>query len=64
MNCEIFISYKCSADHGNKTSDYAIAKELYDSLTDLGYKVFFSSDTLEKLGSSRYKMDMTDCIRY
>ena len=62
MNCEIFISYKCSDDHGNKTPDYAIAKELYDSLTDLGYKVFFSSDTLEKLGSSRYKMDIDSAL--
>lgn len=62
MNCEIFISYKCSDDHGNKTPDYAIAKELYDLLTDLGYKVFFSSDTLEKLGSSRYKMDIDSAL--
>ena len=62
MNCEIFISYKCSDDHGNKTPDYAIAKELYDSLTGLGYKVFFSSDTLEKLGSSRYKLDIDSAL--
>ena len=37
-------------------------QELYDSLTDLGYKVFFSSDTLEKLGSSRYKMDIDSAL--
>lgn len=58
MNCEIFISYKCSDDRGNKTRDYGIAKELYDSLNAMGYSAFFSSDTLEKLGSSRYKMDI------
>ena len=58
MNCEIFISYKCSDDRGNKTRDYGIAKELYDSLSAMGYSAFFSSDTLEKLGSSRYKMDI------
>ncbi len=58
MNCEIFISYKCSDENGSKTKDYAIAKELYDSLTGLGYSVFFSSSTLEQLGSSRYKADI------
>lgn len=26
MNCEIFISYKCSDDRGNKTRDYGIAR--------------------------------------
>ena len=58
MNYEIFISYKCSDDHGNKTRDYMIAEELYNSLTAMGYNAFFSSDTLEKLGSSRYKTDI------
>ena len=28
------------------------------TLTDIGYKVFFSADTLEKIGSSRYKADI------
>lgn len=62
MKCEIFISYKCSDDQGNMTPDFTIAKELYNSLTELGYKVFFSSDTLEKLGSSRYKMDIDSAL--
>lgn len=35
-----------------------IAKELYDSLNAMGYNAFFSSDTLEKLGIPRYKMDI------
>lgn len=62
MNCEVFISYKCSDENGNKTPDYSIAKELYDSLSNLGYSVFFSSDTLEKLGSSRYKLDIDSAL--
>lgn len=58
MGYEVFISYKCSDDEGNKTRDYAIAKELYDALVSLGYTAFFSSDSLERLGSSRYKADI------
>ena len=58
MNYDIFISYKNSDDNGNKTPDYDMGFKLYRTLSDLGYKVFFSSDTLEKLGSSGYKNDI------
>ena len=58
MNYEVFISYKCSDGQGGMTQDLEIAKELYATLTDIGYEVFFSSDTLEKIGSSRYKADI------
>ena len=62
MNCEVFISYKCSDENGNKTPDYQMGSDLYNALSDLGYNVFFSSDTLEKLGSSRYKMDIDSAL--
>ena len=58
MSYDIFISYKCSDEQGNKTPDFVIAEQLYIALTKLGYKVFFSSNTLEQLGSSRYKADI------
>ena len=58
MSYEVFISYKCSDEYGNKTPDFAIAHELYTALTEMGYRVFFSSNTLEQLGSSRYKADI------
>lgn len=58
MGYEVFISYKCSDDHGYKTPDYAMAQELYTALTNIGYTTFFSSDTLEQIGSSRYKADI------
>ncbi len=62
MGCEVFISYKCSDENNNKTKDYEIAKELYDALILQGYTVFFSSDSLEKLGSSRYKADIDEAL--
>ena len=58
MNYEVFISYKCSDEQGNRTPDFAIAQELYVALTNMGYNTFFSSNTLEQLGSSRYKADI------
>lgn len=47
MNYEVFISYKCSDEQGNRTPDFAIAQELYVALTNMGYNTFFSSNTLE-----------------
>lgn len=62
MNYEVFISYKCSDEQGNRTIDFAIAQELYTALTNIGYNTFFSSNTLEKLGSSRYKNDIDSAL--
>lgn len=62
MKYEIFISFKRSDEYGNKTKDYEIAKELYDDLVSLGYTVFFSSNSLESLGSSRYKADIDEAL--
>ena len=62
MNYEVFISYKCSDENGNKTLDFAIAKELYETLTNMGYNTFLSSNTLEQLGSSRYKADIDSAL--
>ena len=58
MKYDVFISYKHSDEQGSLTPDYAIAKELYENLNNLGYQVFFSSNTLEQIGSSRYKSDI------
>ena len=58
MGYEVFISYKCSDENGNKTPDFAMAEELYNTLTNMGYNTFFSSNTLEQLGSSRFKADI------
>ncbi len=62
MAYEIFISYKCSDEEGNRTRDFTIAQELYLALTDMGYSTFFSSNTLEQIGSSRYKADIDSAL--
>ena len=49
---DIFICYKETAEDGDRTTDSVIAQEVYDALTDKGYRVFFSRISLEdKLGT-------------
>ena len=43
---DVFICYK-ETDHGKRTEDSEIARELYDKLNGVGYKVFFSRITLQ-----------------
>ncbi len=48
---DIFICYKETDENGDRTIDSVIAQDVYDALTDKGYRVFFSRITLEdKLG--------------
>ena len=49
---EIFICYKETDDAGQRTLDSVIAQDVYDALTEKGYRTFFSRITLEdKLGT-------------
>lgn len=48
---DIFICYKETAETGERTLDSVMAQDIYDALTEKGYRVFFSRITLEdKLG--------------
>lgn len=48
---DIFICYKETDENGDRTVDSVIAQDIYDMLTENGYKVFFSRISLEdKLG--------------
>ena len=48
---DIFICYKEKDSNGDRTTDSVIAQDVYDALTEKGYKVCFSRITLEdKLG--------------
>lgn len=48
---DVFICYKETDDLGNRTVDSVLAQDIYDQLTNKGFKVFFSRITLEdKLG--------------
>lgn len=49
---DIFISYKETGVSGGRTKDSIAAQDLYEKLTNEGYKVFFSRITLEdKIGT-------------
>ena len=48
---DIFICYKETDENGNRTPDSVLAQQVYNDLTSIGYRVFFSRITLEdKLG--------------
>jgi len=48
---DIFICYKESDETGSRTIDSVLAQDLYEALTEKGYRVFFARITLEdKLG--------------
>lgn len=48
---DIFICYKETDEKGNRTIDSVLGQEIYDALTEKGYKVFFARISLEdKLG--------------
>ena len=49
---DIFVSYKETDEHGERTLDSVIAQDIYNELTEKGYRVFFSRISLEsKLGT-------------
>ena len=49
---DIFICYKETDENGERTIDSVLAQDVYDALTEKGYRVFFSRVTLEdKLGT-------------
>ena len=48
---DIFICYKETDEHGERTIDSVLAQDVYDALTEKGYRVFFARIKLEdKLG--------------
>ena len=44
---DVFICYKETGENGERTIDSVIAQDVYDALTDRGYRVFFSRISLE-----------------
>lgn len=44
---DIFICYKETDENGNRTKDSVLAQDMYETLTEKGYKVFFARITLE-----------------
>lgn len=52
---DIFISYKEKDDEGNRTIDSVLAQDLYDQLTQKGYRVFFSRISLEDKIGQQYE---------
>ncbi len=52
---DIFICYKETAEDGQRTLDSVLAQDVYDALTEKGYRVFFSRITLEDRLGTEYE---------
>jgi hypothetical protein len=59
---DIFISFKKTDNDGKNTPDVTLAENLARILRSQGANVFFSEDSLEQIGSSRYKADIDDAL--
>lgn len=52
---DIFICYKETDENGERTVDSVLAQDVYDALTEKGYRVFFSRVTLETVLGAQYE---------
>ena len=52
---DVFICYKESDEHGQRTKDSVLAQEIYYQLTEQGRRVFFSRITLEDVVGTQYE---------
>ena len=52
---QVFISYKYHGKNGEVLPDYRMAKEVYGKLRSYGINVFFSDQSLIKVGQADYK---------
>ena len=52
---QVFISFKHLGADGRPTRDSHLAQDLYQFLSDRGFRVFFSNKSLEQAGESMYK---------
>jgi hypothetical protein len=59
---DIFISFKNLDGAGRETRDCWIAKQISAALSNSGLSVFFSLDSLERLGTSAYKAVIDDAL--
>lgn len=61
MPNKVFISYK-NTENGEITRDAAMAKELYDALTESGIECFFATDSLRERGTSEYRTAIDNAL--
>lgn len=51
---DVFICYKDAGDDGQRTPDSVLAGEIYEELTHLGYRAFYSRETLRNYPGELY----------
>ena len=59
---DVFICFKHSTEDGQTTEDSILAEQLYEYLTQRGFRVFFSTRELEFLGVSQYNVTINKAL--
>ncbi len=59
---QVFVSFKNLDGHGNPTPDSVLAATVSGFLASHGLRVFFSNQSLEKLGTAAYKKAIDDAL--
>ncbi|MET0645282.1 MAG: toll/interleukin-1 receptor domain-containing protein [Pyrinomonadaceae bacterium] len=59
---EVFISFKHLDENGEETRDFAIARNVATFLRQEGFRVFFSPESLEQIGTSTYKNAIDEAL--
>jgi len=52
---DVFICFKAQEENGQRTKGSVLAQEIYENLTEKGFKVFFSRITLEGMSGEEYE---------
>lgn len=59
---DVFISFKNTGSDGERTQDFFMAKDLYETLMFKGIQVFFSPESIKKNAVSNYSKYIDDAI--
>ena len=62
LTCQVFVSFKDLDLAGNPTEDSKLARMVFQHLQEKGLRVFYSPETLERLGTSAYKRAIDDAL--
>jgi hypothetical protein len=61
-NYNVFISTKDLGDDGRPTADCGVAQALWEFLSGVGFRVFFSRVSIERMGISEYTKAIDDAL--
>ncbi len=59
---DVFLSFKHTDENGNETRDFRLAKEIYQYFEAKGISTFFSTTSLQEIGTAEYQQAIDDAL--